>query len=133
MPTWASGEPCSTENTVSSSVAMKANLSLVLERVSATCALPLPLLQSSIALKLIVPFALAVTIITASLGGTCCALMQDTLNKNLLRKAGILTNNLHGVISDPFSMGEWTRVQKIFEAAQNADADIKYIVLVSED
>lgn len=86
-----------------------------------------------IAAKLILPFIVAVVILALAMGGTCCASMTEALNRSLMTKSRTLTNNLLGMIADPVAMGDWDHVQKIFHSAQLSDADVRYIILISND
>jgi methyl-accepting chemotaxis protein len=73
----------------------------------------------------------AVVTITAVLGITCCALVGSALDENLKEKGRALSTSLTSVVVDPFVMGEYDRIRKIFEASQQADKDVQYVVMLS--
>lgn len=73
----------------------------------------------------------AVVTITAVLGITCCFLVGASLEENLREKGRALSSSLTTVVVDPFIMGEYDRIRKIFEASQQADKDVQYVVMLS--
>lgn len=83
--------------------------------------------------QLIFPF-IAILILTVLLLGIFFVRTQrSSLSRSLEQRAEILARNLATAASDPYSMGEYDQIQKILAAAQKADEEISYAILVGLD
>lgn len=81
----------------------------------------------------ILPLAIILAVTTLVIGGYACWSMTDTLTKAATDKAQTLTCILGTALSDPFSMGEYDRMQHILDAVKNADGDLAYAIVVTSD
>jgi methyl-accepting chemotaxis protein len=90
-------------------------------------------LGTGIAAQLISPFAVISILSTLLLGISSCWTLSHALNQSLDEKSKILTSNQATVLADPLSMGEYDHLQQILDAAQKADQDLQYAVVLSSD
>ena len=89
--------------------------------------------MSGLRARLLVPFV-------AIFGGAIMVLgfisIQNTrrdLRAMLEKKAEILGRNMATVLADPFSTGEYDRMEKIVDGAKSVDSDVAYAIVVGVD
>ena len=86
-----------------------------------------------IAAQLIVPF-IAISVLTiVLLGASYVVALNKALFDSLDSKSLIITQNLSSELSDPLSMGEYDRMQRMLVSMQTLDDCLFYAVVVSAD
>lgn len=86
-----------------------------------------------IAAQLIIPFVIISLLTTLILGASCFWKMSTSLSDFLEEKSQILTRSLSNELTEPLSMGEYDYMQQIIEAAQRADEDLIYALVLLPD
>lgn len=87
----------------------------------------------SITAKLILTFASIFIFTVLILGIISFQKFNHVLTDALAKKSSLLVHNLSNILADPFSMGEYDRIQNILRQAQSDDPDISYAMLVGLD
>ena len=83
--------------------------------------------------KLLVPFVSILFVVIFSLSEMFVRVQRTELSQSLEKKAETLARNMATAMSDPYAVGEYDRLQKIVEAAQQADNEVAYAILVGKD
>ena len=89
--------------------------------------------RSSLLVKLVIPFVvvLAATILILSL--YFLGAWRSTLTKELQKTAEIISRDMGFSLAEPYSMGEYDRMQAMISAAKNANEDMEYAMIVGSD
>jgi methyl-accepting chemotaxis protein len=88
---------------------------------------------SGLRAKLIIPFLAIFGGSITLLGIISVQNSRRDLRAMLEKKAEILVRNLATVLGDPFSTGEYDRMEKIVDSAKAVDADVAYAIVVGID
>ncbi|OGR82763.1 MAG: hypothetical protein A3J74_09155 [Elusimicrobia bacterium RIFCSPHIGHO2_02_FULL_57_9] len=89
--------------------------------------------RSGLKAKLIVPFVGVLTVSIILLGTILIANQKTAMTDGLIKKSEILVQNLAAILAEPFSAGEYDRIQQILLTAKRSDEEIAYAVLVATD
>jgi len=88
---------------------------------------------SGLRARLLVPFAAIFGGAIIIIGAISLNTTRNDLRTMLQKKAEILVRNLATVLADPFSTGEYDRMQKIVDSAKTVDSDVAYATVVGID
>src|ERR1051325_9684002 len=83
--------------------------------------------------KLVIPFVGILSTSIFLLGTMLIANEKSALTQSLVKKSEILIQNLSSTLADPFSMGEYDRIQQILINDRNTDEEVAYVTLVGMD
>lgn len=83
--------------------------------------------------KLVVPFVGVLTFSIILLGMILIANEKRALSEGLEKKSEILATNLAAILGEPFSAGQYDRIQEILLAARQSDEEVAYASLIAAD
>ncbi len=83
--------------------------------------------------KLVLPFIAIFILVIVAVEIVSIYNQNAALSASVDKKAETLARSLSTGLSDPFSARQYTRLQEAVEAAQRADEDISYLIVVGKD
>ena len=87
----------------------------------------------SLTQKLVIPFVAILVGAITLLGGLFIQSEKSTLNSRLDKKTEVLVRNLAAAVGEPFSVGEYDKIQQLLVSAKDIDDDIAFLVVMGND
>lgn len=89
--------------------------------------------RSSLLAKLVVPFIIGLATTILVLGIYCLGLWKSTLTQELEKTGEAIAKDMSFSLAEPYSMGEYDRMQAMVTSAKQVNEDMEYALLVGTD